>query len=101
MTHLKDRVPSRGTWTSSSSGPALGAQHRKDMGLLEAVQRRDTKVIRGCPERHRLPREVEDGCPISGNSQGQAEQGSEQPDLLKLSLLIAGGLGYVAFKGHF
>lgn len=41
------------------------------------------------------------GCPSSGNIQGQAGQGSEQPDLLKFSLIIAGGLGYVAFKGHF
>lgn len=27
--------------------PALGSQHRKDMELLEQVQRRDTKVIKG------------------------------------------------------
>ncbi|RMC02804.1 hypothetical protein DUI87_19995 [Hirundo rustica rustica] len=60
VTHLKDRMPPRGTWPSSRIGPALVAEHGKDMELLEPVQRRDTKVIRGCPERQRFPREVED-----------------------------------------
>ena len=32
------------------------------------------------------------GCPVPGDTQGQAGWGSEQPDLLSVSLFIAGEL---------
>ena len=38
------------------------------------------------------------GCRILGDIQGQAGQGSEQPDPAVVSLLIAGELDYMTFK---
>lgn len=32
-----------------------------------------------------------DGCPIPGNTESQVGWSSEQPDLLKISRIIAGG----------
>jgi len=40
-------------------------------------------------------------CPLVGDIQGQAGWGSEQPDLLQVSLFIAGGLDWMAFKDSF
>lgn len=41
------------------------------------------------------------GCPLLGDTQGQAAQCSEQPDLLQVSLFIVAELDQVAFEGPF
>lgn len=40
------------------------------------------------------------GCPLPGDTQGQAGWGSEHPDQV-MSLFIAGNLDQIAFRGSF
>ena len=54
------------------------------------------RVVRHC---HRLPRDG--GCPIPGDTQGQAGWGSEHLMELWVSLFTAGEINLIAFKGPF